>query len=162
MKPARQNVVEPGEYTVVASAEGYLPADSSGIVLAEGEAVVDVDFDLVQPGSISGTVAPTDAGAVVHAIVGTDTVSVAEADSVGGYVLADLAPGTYTVAVSAEGYQDAMVEDVEVAAGEAVTGVDFTLTVASASWPSVGDVPHRVFDMPGARTTRAAPWRRAV
>lgn len=79
-------------------------------------------------GSIAGTSSPASAHGVLFAILGTDTVATAQADTLtGDYVLRFLAPGTYTVADSATGFQTAT-QSVIVANGQAVTGVDFTLT----------------------------------
>jgi hypothetical protein len=80
-------------------------------------------------GSVAGTVSPADAKAMVYAIVGTDTLATAAADTVtGDYILRYLAPGTYTVSASATGLQNATVNNVVVGNAQNVTGVDFTLT----------------------------------
>lgn len=79
-------------------------------------------------GSIAGTVSPAAAKAVIYAIVGTDTLASAAADTLtGAYKIWFLAPGTYTVAASATGYQAAMQAGIVVGEAQAVTGVDFTL-----------------------------------
>lgn len=79
-------------------------------------------------GSISGTVLPDTSRAGLYAILGTDTVATAAADTLTGvYTLRFLAPGMYTVSASAVGFQDAVVDSIVVGNSEAVTGVDFTL-----------------------------------
>lgn len=83
-------------------------------------------------GSISGASAPASANGQLFAIVSTpagpDTVATALTDpSTGVYTLWFLPPATYTVADSAAGYVTAT-QTVIVGPGQAVTGVDFTLT----------------------------------
>lgn len=78
-------------------------------------------------GSISGTSLPVAARGTLFAIMGTDTVAQAFADTLTGtYALLFLPPGTYTVADTAVGFQKAT-QSVVVGAGQHVTGVDFTL-----------------------------------
>lgn len=78
-------------------------------------------------GSISGTSLPIAARGRLYAILGIDTVAQILADTLTGtYTLPFLAPGTYTVADTAVGYQKAT-QSVTVAPGQHVTGVDFTL-----------------------------------
>mgnify|MGYP006386491207 CR=1 FL=1 len=79
-------------------------------------------------GSIAGTVQPVAARAGLFAIVGTDTIATAAADTLtGAYVIRYLAPGTYSVLARATGYQDGIVNGVLVGNSQDVTGVDFTL-----------------------------------
>jgi hypothetical protein len=79
-------------------------------------------------GSISGTSLPASAKGKLFAILGTDTVTTALADTVSGaYALLFLPPGSYTVADSAPGFKT-QTQTVTVGAAEHVTGVDFTLS----------------------------------
>ena len=79
-------------------------------------------------GSIAGTSSPASAHGVLYAIQGTDTVGTAAADTTtGAYKIWFLAPGAYVVADSAAGFKTAT-QNVTVGNGQAVTGVDFTLT----------------------------------
>jgi len=79
-------------------------------------------------GSIAGTSLPVAARGHLFAILGTDTVTSALADTVtGAYRLSFLPPGTYTVADSAAGYTTGIMT-VTVGSAQNVTGVDFTLT----------------------------------
>jgi hypothetical protein len=79
-------------------------------------------------GSIAGTVSPANAKAQLYAIMNGDTVTSAMADTLtGAYKLWYLPPGSYTVAATASGYQDATAST-SVAEAQNVTGVDFTLT----------------------------------
>ena len=55
----------------------------------------------------------------LYAIIGPDTLSMAKADvTTGDYTLPGLLPGTYSVAASAAGFQDAQVDNVAVTAGD--------------------------------------------
>lgn len=79
-------------------------------------------------GSIEGTSTPASAHGMIFAIQGADTVGSAAADTVtGAYKIFFLAPGTYLVADTAAGFKKDTVT-VTVGNGQAVTGVDFTLT----------------------------------
>jgi len=78
--------------------------------------------------SISGTVTPLAVNAAVYAIQGTDTAATAfPSATTGAYTLRFLAPGTYTVAVKATGFQIALNAGVTVGNAEAKTGVNFVL-----------------------------------
>jgi hypothetical protein len=79
-------------------------------------------------GSIAGTSLPISARGHLFAILGTDTVTSALADTVtGAYLLSFLPPGTYTVADSAPGFTTGKMT-VTVGNAQNVAGVDFTLT----------------------------------
>jgi hypothetical protein len=79
-------------------------------------------------GSIAGTSTPATAHGLIFAIQGADTVGSAAADTLtGAYKIFFLAPGTYLVADTASGFKKDTVT-VTVGNGQAVTGVDFTLT----------------------------------
>jgi hypothetical protein len=119
----------PGTYTVAASAVGYGDEQVTGVTVNPSEAVINVDFTMTPNGSISGTVMPDTSMATLYAIIGTDTLSTAMADpTTGAYTLAGLLAGTYTVAAEATGFQPGQVDNVQVMASEAVTGVDITLS----------------------------------
>jgi len=119
----------PGTYTVAASAVGYGDEQVTGVTVGPSEAVMNIDITMTPNGSISGTVTPDTSMATLYAIIGTDTLSTAMADPVtGAYTLAGLLAGTYTVAAEAPGFQPGQVDNVQVMASEAVTGVDITLS----------------------------------
>ena len=116
--------VPPGDYTVTADHEDH-EADSQPVSVGPGDDVTGVDFDLEPlPGSISGTVLgdgePLEGATVTANGHSTQT----EAD--GSYTISDLAPDTYTVTASHEGYE-ADSQDVPVGPNQDVTGVDFDL-----------------------------------
>ncbi len=80
-------------------------------------------------GSIAGTVLPDTAKATVYAIVGTDTVASALADTTGAYILRflDTRSSPFTVAAKATGFAT-QTKTVPLRAGQDTTGVNFTLT----------------------------------
>jgi uncharacterized protein DUF4382/carboxypeptidase family protein len=128
---------------------------SPPIQVTSGETVLVVDFDVSQSfvfqgphdhpnsisfkpvihataidvaASISGTVTPLAVNAAVYAIQGTDTAATAfPSATTGAYTLRFLAPGSYTVAVKATGFQIAISAGVTVGNAEAKTGVNFVL-----------------------------------
>jgi len=128
---------------------------SPPVTVTSGETILVVDFDVSQSfvfqgphdhpnsvsfkpvlhatatdvaASISGTVTPLAVNAAVYAIQGTDTAATAfPSATTGAYTLRFLAPGTYTVAVKATGFQIALNAGVTVGNAEAKTGVNFVL-----------------------------------
>jgi hypothetical protein len=145
------------QLTVPSGSQSGIKVNFSGpVVVTSGETVLVVDFDVCRSfvftgppgipagvnftpllhaavrdvaGSIAGTAGPAAAKVTLLAILGDDTVATAAADTVSGaYALRFLHPGTYTVSASATGYQSASVNNIVVAEGQQVTGVDFTLT----------------------------------
>jgi hypothetical protein len=92
-------------------------------------------INLLDAGSISGTVADVSAAPVVGAAVtavngdGEEVSTTATADD-GTYVLGGLAAGTYRVEVSATGFEDAQSSAVEVTAGQVTEDVDVTMTAS--------------------------------
>ncbi|MEW5915245.1 MAG: TonB-dependent receptor [Gemmatimonadota bacterium] len=86
-----------------------------------------------QTGSISGRVTDSSSsqgitGARVQALSGTTVAGATLTGQDGGYRLANLQPGTYTVQVTRIGYQLRRVPNVNVTAGGSAT-VDFSMTV---------------------------------
>jgi uncharacterized protein DUF4382/carboxypeptidase family protein len=128
---------------------------SPPVTVTSGETILVIDFDVSQSfvfqgphdhpnsisfkpvlhatatdvaASISGTVTPLAVNAAVYAIQGTDTAATAfPSATTGAYTLRFLAPGTYTVAVKATGFQIAINAGVTVGNAEAKTGVNFVL-----------------------------------
>ena len=89
-------------------------------------------IELADTGSISGTVTDTDAnpilGASVTAFDAETEVTSTATDADGAYALSGLAAGTYRVEFSATGFEDAEVADLVVEVGEALEGVDTSMT----------------------------------
>lgn len=97
----------PGTYVLIASAEGRRP-DASTAVL--GSNPVSYDVTLTTLAGLAGTVAGTGDGAPVAGATVTaldmrgEVLAAAESDATGGFDLAGLPEGEFTVAVSAFGY----------------------------------------------------------
>lgn len=92
---------------------------------------------LAQTGAIAGTVTDSlgqPVPGVNVSVAGTQLG--AATGSQGQYRISDVTPGTYTVRASFVGYEDAVQEGVEVAAGETVT-VDFIMRQAAAELEEV-------------------------
>ncbi|WP_226005885.1 carboxypeptidase regulatory-like domain-containing protein [Natrinema salinisoli] len=117
--------LEPGEYTLAVSADGYEDASENVTVEAAATTTADVTLE-AEPtdGTLEGTVTDADGEPITGATV---TVGDQETttDETGSYAL-DLEAGEYTLTVSAEGYEDAS-EDVTIEVDETTT-VDVTLT----------------------------------
>ena len=90
--------------------------------------------ELVEAGSLSGTVTDGDgaaiAGAAVTVWAGDDEVATAFTADDGTYTILGLDPGTYTVKFAADDHQDAQTDDVIVEADQDTTGVDAPLLPA--------------------------------
>lgn len=83
--------------------------------------------------SISGTVTSTDNTPIEGAIVNIAALNIdTETDSNGKYVFGNLDAGSYTIAISADGYAPTTIENVQVTDGE-TTDVDVTLNEAMGS-----------------------------
>ncbi len=97
----------PGTYVLIASAEGRRPDASTAIL---GSNPVSYDVTLTTLVGLTGTVARTGDGAPVSGATVTaldmrgEVLAAAESDVTGGFDLAGLPEGEFTVAVSAFGY----------------------------------------------------------
>ena len=115
-----------GDYTVTASAAGYYNNSKPATVTENATTTVDLTLTPL-PGTISGKVTDSVTGdPIAGATLTVDGISAAT-NSSGGYTISDVPAGTYTVKVSADGYQNSSQTDVTVVAGE-TTIVDFELT----------------------------------
>ncbi|SEE66050.1 carboxypeptidase regulatory-like domain-containing protein [Ruania alba] len=122
----------PGVYDLVVSKPGFATSIQR-IDLSAGERRDDIALNLaLGDGSITGTIDGPDGPISGAAIVATsgetrvETVSLTEGET-GGFVLRDLpTPGTYTIAVSADGYASASLT-VSLTPGQQFTGVDVVL-----------------------------------
>lgn len=103
---AINRLTAPGSYTLTASMDGYAPA-SVPVTLADDGAPQSVTIRLfAKLGSIAGTIrssSGTFAGATITATNGRQSWTTTSNSSDGGYRLADLQPGSYSVTVTAAG-----------------------------------------------------------
>jgi uncharacterized GH25 family protein/5-hydroxyisourate hydrolase-like protein (transthyretin family) len=118
------NDVMPGRIELTATAEGYTRGSASGIDMAEGAAVPNVELRLERAARVKGRVTSTDGQPIIGARVmsmepgrriGPLDANVTDAD--GNYVLASVAPGERNITFSKEGYV-ATTKSVDAAAGK--------------------------------------------
>lgn len=125
-----------GDYTVVVAAEGYEAVTFADVsVTADATLGVVEDADVVlaaveATGTLTGTISsldgPVPSGTPVQvyeelALVEDPPVGEAFTDSEGNYEIDDLPAGTYTVVVTADGFEEATSFDVVVTADETAT-----------------------------------------
>ena len=142
-----------GTFTLLVDAPGMRPLEQEVTVTLGGTTPLHVVLEASDAGAISGTVTDDAGDPVPGASVAVDGVDPVTTSPDGGYSIPHLDPGTYTVAVTAEGYLPAEVPDVEVSAGS-VTDVDVEL-VASPAVAVVGDYSSRLTDLLTAAQVRA-------
>jgi hypothetical protein len=113
----------PGPYTLIAMAASHQPQASAVRV---GDQPVEVDVLLPGASQLAGTVRVAGTGQLLAGVTVTladsrgEVVAARSTDPQGRYLIADLAPGRYTLALSAPAYQPAALP-VTVADGEATT-----------------------------------------
>jgi len=126
--------VLPGSYSLMVTVADSLVTDPlwSGVDVGRSEDVTGVDFQVVLPGSIAGTVSTAIDSVSVEGLTVTASADgepdvTAQTASDGTYSFDALPPGTWTITVSvADGYTtDPASTDVDLAAGDAATGTDF-------------------------------------
>jgi hypothetical protein len=124
--------LDPGCYLVTAASDGFEPAVQVVAAIAGRTASADFALTLLPPGAIVGEVTDADDGQPVGGA--TVTVNDVEVftDGDGRYQLEALDPGSYTVTVTADGFNDAR-DTVAVAAGETTT---HNLALTPLSFPS--------------------------
>jgi len=103
------NGLAPGTYWVTANAPGYAYGLQSTIVIEDGVATAGVDIDLVNGGSVSGTITDSEGGAPIFeaSLVSNDPLATNEVVTTtisGAYTIDDLPPGSHDIFVSADGY----------------------------------------------------------
>jgi hypothetical protein len=167
----------PGEYEVsVLDLEAGLGTEpvSRTVTVGEKEDLTGVDFQIVDvTGSIAGAVVLADGVenvsvealqvSVTSTAEGAEPVTVAT-DASGAYLVEDLLPGTYTVAVAfeEEGFLLYPAEiEVEVGSAEEVTGVDFLVIEAGSVRGSVSTALEG-FAVEGLEVTAAAEGQTSV
>ncbi len=144
--------LNPGTYTVTASAQGY-QEDSQSITVDEGEISI-ANFTLTpvvaEKGIISGIVRNESGLGIAGAMVSTGSHTVA-ANADGSYIISDIIPGDYTLTASAAGYVDSS-REITVYATQ-TTAADFILTAADAEQQTV--VKNIVYSTSGGKTGTA-------
>ena len=136
-----ENVTEGGTYylRVLADTErAFATGVTNEAACVEFVALLHPD-DRPDPGAIDGVVTTTEGAPIEGATVTVTDMSGAEVgttttDSSGAYTVADLAPGSYTVTVEADGFLPATEEDVVVTEAETTT-VDFVLEAEAPADP---------------------------
>jgi EmrB/QacA subfamily drug resistance transporter len=137
----------PGPYTLIAMAASHQPQASAVRV---GDQPVEVDVLLPGASRLAGTVRVAGTGELLAGVTVTladsrgEVVAARSTDAQGRYLIADLAPGRYTLALSAPAYQpaalpvmvadgDATIQDAELRSGARVRGT--ARTAAGAPIP---------------------------
>ena len=125
----------PGNYFVVASADGYQTKFSANVVVASMTTTVDFALD-ASPGAIAGTITETCAGnplsgALIVVTDGSVIVGFDVTDASGDYLVSGLAPGSYTVAVAKKNFLFG--SSMAVVVSSATTTVDLSLTPQALS-----------------------------
>jgi len=127
--------VEEGTYDITASADGYEDATTNGVEIVATEDTATTDFSLTEitTGSFSGTVTNGSGDAIADTQVtfndsnGNQLVQTTT-DANGEYTVEDVEEGTYDITASADGYEDATTNGVEIVATEDTATTDFSLT----------------------------------
>lgn len=117
-----------GTYIITASAVGYETSSQSGVIVVSG-LTTNLDFTLTlipTTGQIAGIVKDAATGNPIEGATVTADAHSALTSADGSYSI-ELQPGTYTVNVSADGYEESSQTGVIVEVGESTT-VSFQLT----------------------------------
>lgn len=127
-----------GNYTLIASAPGYLDQQVDNISVTSGSETTGVNIYLSLSGGISGTVTDASTGAPLSDVLvtalnatGSNSES-AFTDANGNYqIIQDLPTGTYNVTVEyATGYLETSLSDVSVTAGVMTSNVNLALSAS--------------------------------
>ena len=128
----------PGTYDIRASAAQFATQVSAGVVVVGGSATT-ANLSLAQPGTIAGRITRDDGttpivGAIVKVFQGANPVAKVNTNATGDYAANALPPGTYTVQVSASGFNTSITPNVTVTANNSTT-LDLSLTNATNNNP---------------------------
>ncbi|MBN9654118.1 carboxypeptidase regulatory-like domain-containing protein [Halobacillus sp. GSS1] len=122
----------PGNYNVIASAEGFQTKIGGALVLADTTTVVDLAL-VSSPGVINGTVTPVQAGTIIQLFTANNVfIASVLADANGDYQFSGLAPGNYILTAGAPNFSTVTAGAVVVS--NEVTTIDFVLTANPASF----------------------------
>lgn len=125
------NNFAPGSYTISAGATNYQIGTTSIQVVSNQTATTTISLQN-NPGTVTGTVIDSNTsdpipGAVVDILQGLTLISSTLTDSLGGYTINQLSPGSYTIRATASNYQPS-VQGCIISAGATVTE-DFALDI---------------------------------
>lgn len=121
------NLAPGNDYSITATFSHFGTKTTSPVTISSDQTST-VNFALDEnPGIINGNVTPVPpSGATIEALQGNVVISSTTIFVAGPYSLTNLAPGTYTVRVTATGYQTAIGNNIIVQSDQ-TTSVDFTL-----------------------------------
>ena len=124
-----------------ASAQAFTGSFTSSMYWAAGIAAFKVSAGTSTTGAVSGTVTSSTGGAIPNATV-TDSVSNTSTTTNGSgvYTLSGLAAGSHSLTASAAGFTTPLAQAVTVTAGQALTGVNFSLTPSATTGAVSGTV----------------------
>lgn len=122
-----------GTFDIRVSKSGFATINRNGIVVASGSSQTE-DFTITDRGAVSGVIKQENtnipiAGAQLRLIQSSLTVATKVSDFSGNYTFLNVASGTYSVEVSAPGFQTQTQSNVVIAAGTAHLA-DFQLVPA--------------------------------
>ncbi|XIG94681.1 hypothetical protein C1N86_27650 (plasmid) [Priestia aryabhattai] len=147
----------PGAYTLRVTADGFTLYTEQVIVTAGNTIRVLIPLTpKVNVGSIVGRVINSETnqpiqGAKVVVLKGKDVVAVGYTDAKGNFIINGLPAGTYTVLVTADGFESET-QQVTVVAGETVSVPPFNLTSIS----NAGSITGRVIDQEAGKPIQRA------
>ncbi len=140
-----EGLVAHAGYMVIASHRDYATAKVSGISLKQKDSVEDIDIALARGGAVRGRVTDPDGKGIAGASISASLMVVeggeaerpmvnfgdqggsATTDSEGRYSLPHLAAGTHTIVAQARNRASSRKNDLKVAEGRSVEGLDFVL-----------------------------------
>lgn len=140
-----ENII-PGTYRLCVSASRFAPAVTETIEVEKAETVSGLVISLAMGGSISGTVTsatgPVDKALVrlfgeeeaagVEFTIALETVERDESDRNGVFRIDNLPAGTFVLEASHSNHPDGETGRIELAMGQAVTGIEITLPPAAS------------------------------
>ena len=122
--------VSSGIYTVTASAFGYHPEIAAGVVASCGITTTqNLTLTLIPTGTLEGHVWELDTEAPLTATITADGTPVSTTSDISGAYGLVLPEGAYDLTARAAGHASQTLPEVQVTAGEVLTGTDFWLAV---------------------------------